>query len=362
MKFYTCFSGKIIRTFFSGLLAAGLSACVKDKPNPPDYPLPEQTTRIALIANEGAFGNGNAALSVFDFEKDSLYNNVFFNKNQQHLGDVLQSITEVNDYIFLAINNSDKITVIDRHDFSFIKNISVRKPRYMLQVSAEKLYVTSLYYPEINIIDLNTLEPSGKIDTDFPNTEGLMLQEGKVYACNWNIACNYIYKIDPEYDHIIERIPIAGYAPQQIVADREKNLWVLAGNVQQQAPASLSRISSSGELTRSYFFSSGADIIKPVFNPTRDTLYYIGVNYDGDTENNGIYRMRIDAEHLPQEAFIAAQPLQYFWGLGIDSLTGKIFIGDPKGFIQQGSLGIYNAAGLRLATYTTGVGPGYFYF
>lgn len=347
---------------FVGLLAIGVNACVKDKPNPPDYPLPQPTTRMALLANEGAFGNGNAALSVFDFEKDSLYNNVFFEKNQQHLGDVLQSITEIKDYIFLAINNSDKITVISRHDFSFIKNISVRKPRYMLQVNADKLYVTSLYYSEINIIDLNTLEVSGKISTDYPNTEGLILQDGKVYACNWNIACNYIYEIDPEHDHIIGRIPIAGYAPQQIVADREGYLWVLAGNVQQQAPASLSRIDPSGAISRSFIFPSGADIIKPAFNPTRDTLYYIGVNYDGGTENNGIYRMRIDAEHLPQETFIAAQPFQYFWGLGIDSLTGKIFIGDPKGFIQQGSLSIYDATGTRSASYATGIGPGYFYF
>jgi hypothetical protein len=362
MQFFGCFSGKKIAILIHCIMVVGLFSCVKDRPHPPDYPLPPPTERRALIANEGAFGNGNAALSVFDFEKDSLYNNVFFNKNQQHLGDVLQSITIVKDYIFLALNNSDKITVIDRHDYSFIKNIPVRKPRYMLQVSTDKLYVSSLYYPEINIIDLNSLEHSGKIATDFPNTEGMILLDEKVYACNWNIACNYIYVIDPEQDQIIDRIPIAGYAPQQIVADREGDLWVLAGNIQLQARASLSRISPSGVMTKSFLFPTGADIIKPAFNPTRDTLYYIGVNYDGGTENNGIYRMPIDADQLSQEAFIAAQPFQYFWGLGIDSVSGKIFIGDPKGFIQQGFLSVYNTSGQLLASYPTGVGPGYIHF
>ncbi len=364
MSFNSFFPGKIRCLWLFGVLIAALPACVKDKPNPPRYSLPENEGRMALIANEGVFGNGNASLSVYDFEKDSLYNNVFFQKNEQHLGDVLQSIAEVGDYIFLAVNNSDKITVIDRHDFSLVKNIPVHKPRYMLQVSEDKLYVSSLYYPEINIIDLNTLETKGKISVDFPNTEGLIMQEGKVYACNWNTSCNYIYEINPQTDQITSRIPIAGYAPQQIVADKYKNLWVLAGNVQQQAPATLSCIGTTvaSGITKQFTFPAGADIIKPAFNPAKDTLYYIGVNYDGAKENNGIYRMSIEAEQLPQEAFIAAQPLQYFWALGIDSATGKIFIGDPKGFIQQGSISIYRSDGTLSATYETGMGPGFVYF
>lgn len=338
-------------------------SCVKDKPHPPHYSVVSGEGHLVYIADEGAFGSGNAALSVYNADSNTIANDVFFQKNNLHLGDVLQSIAVVNDYIFLAVNNSDKITVINKKDFSFVKNITVSKPRFMLQVSQDKMYVTSLYNAEINILDLNTLSITGKINTDFPNTEGMLLQDGFVYACNWDTACNYIYQINPDNDQITQRLPIAGFAPQQLVADKNKKLWVLAGNSTYGKKTTLSQIDPLSHLMIKHFdFNSDADVMKPAMNSAKDTLYFLGVNYDGDTDYNGVYRMDIQDETLPPTAFIAAQPLQYFWGLGIDSFTGNIYLGDPKGFIQNGNVTVYNPSGEKINTFETGVGPGFFYF
>jgi DNA-binding beta-propeller fold protein YncE len=254
-----------------------MTGCVKDKPDDPATPPPVITGRKMYIANEGSLGNGNATLSVFNIDKDSIYNDVYALKNGQPLGDIFQSMTIAGDRLFLAVNNSDKVAVISKQDFSLIGNIAVRKPRYMLLVNEEKMYVSSLYYPEINIVNPKTLQVTGKINIDYPNAEGMAFLNGKVYACNWDTACNYLYEINPQTDAITARIPLAGRAPQQVVADKEQKLWVLSGNVYKQKKASLTRIDPADHtILKSYVFPDGADIMKPVWNPGKDTLYFLG--------------------------------------------------------------------------------------
>jgi len=263
----------------------------------------------------------------------------------------------------MALNNSDKIVVVNKNDYSFIGQIKVNKPRNMLLVNQDKMYVSSLFYPEINIVDPQTFQNLGKIKVDYPNTEGMGMWDSKVYVCNWDTACNYLYEINPQTDKITHRIPLAGFAPQDVLRDKNKNLWVLSGNIYKGKRSTLTQIDPvTRTILKSFTFPEKAEIIKPVFNPGKDTLYFLGVNYDGNTDYNGLYRMSIDATSLPVQLFIAARPLQYYWGLSIDSLTNQIYLGDPKGFIQKGQVRIYNTSGHLLKEFSTNIGPGHFYF
>ncbi len=353
----------IRRYGFLLLLPAVLLSCVKDKPSDPVTPPPAGGGERLYIANEGSLGNGNASLSLYRLEENQVYNDVFKQKNNQPLGDILQSVLIDGDLLYLAVNNSDKIVIVDKNDFALKGTIQVRKPRYMLKVSEEKMYVSCLYYPEINIVNPRTMQVTGKIDIDYPNSEGMTLLNGKVYVCNWDTACHHIYEIDPANDAITRRLPIAGAAGQQVLADKNQKLWVLAGNVYKQKTASLTQIDPlSGSTIKSFTFPAGADVMKPCWNPAKDTLYYLGVNYNGGTAYNGVYRMNIDAGVLPQSLFIQAQALQYFWALGVDPATNRIYVGDPKGFIQQGNVGVYQTNGDLIRSFTVGLGPGYFYF
>jgi len=352
-----------IRLYYIFLVAFAFAACVKDKPDPSGPPSDPGPGRRVLIVNEGSLGNGNGSLSVYNIDKDSIFNDVFLRKNNELIGDVLQSATLVDNDLYLAVNNSDKILVVDKNDYSLKERITVNKPRYMLEVGEDKLYATSLFYPEINIINTRTRKVTGKIPTDFPNTEGVTLLNGKVYVCNWDTACSYIYEIDPATDVITYRINIPGRAPQQVMVDKDNMLWVIAGNVYKGKKASLIQIDpATRTILKSFEFPDKADVMKPVWNPTRDTLYYLAVNYDGGTDYNGVYRMAIDATALPETTFIQAQRFQYFWALGLDPVTNKIYIGDPKGFIQKGSINLYSTDGARLKTLETGIGPGFFLF
>jgi len=341
-----------------------LTSCVDDKPHPSDPGSHLSEGRKVFIANEGSLGNGNASLSYYNIDKDSVFNQVYSNANQQAaLGDVFQSILQDADRLYLAINNSDRVTVISKKDYTLIGQIAIPKPRYMLRLGEHKMYVTSLYAPKVNIVDPATLQQTGSIGIDYPNSEGMTALNGKVYVCNWDTACNYIYEVDPAGDSITARIPIAGRAAQQVLTDKNGKLWVLAGNVYKGKVATLTQIDpATKSILKSFTFPAGADVMKPCWNPTADTLYFLGVNYNGGTNYNGVYRMSVYDNVLPSALLIPAQQLQYYWGLGIDPEKNRIYLSDPKGFIQNGSVGIYQPDGQKLKSFDVGIGPGFFSF
>ena len=140
-------------------------------------------------------------------------------------------------------------------------------------------------------------------------------------------------------------------------------IWVLAGNQPKGKAATLTRFDpSTGNSLAAYYFAANADPIKPVFNNTKDTLYFIGADFNGGIGYNGIYRMGIHDNALPTQPFVPAHANQYFWALGIDPVTGYIYVGDPKGFNQKGTVYIYRPNATLATSFNTGVGPGQFCF
>ncbi len=356
------------RTFFKNIIIAlclpvlwSLSSCKKENGN--CCVVPPTTARNVYVVCEGSLGNGNAALSVYQPDSNKSYEDVFKAANQQLLGDVFQSMERVNDRYYLCINNSDKIVVINKADWKIAGNISVPKPRYLLPLGGTKAFVSSIFSNKMYAVDI----AGGITDTitlPYQNTEGMIAwTNNHTLVATWDTAANKVYSIDNNTNQLSDSVTIAGRAPQSMLYDKEGKLWVLSGNVPKGKNAAITRIDpATKQILQSYAFPANADAIKPVFNNTQDTLYFIEVDYNGGTQNNGIYRMGIHDAALPAQAFIAAQQFQYFWALGIDPLTGLIFVGDPKGFTQKGTVYIYRPDGTKTGQFNTGVGPGHFYF
>jgi DNA-binding beta-propeller fold protein YncE len=343
-------------------LLLAFTACVKDKPAPDVVSIPSSADSAVYIVCEGMYVSGNSTLTVYQPAKDSVYEDVFSAVNHQSLGDVFQSMLRIGNSFFLCINNSDRITVIRTNDWTLQGTIHIPKPRYILPVSDSTAFVSTLFSNKLYVINTTKLQLVDSLSMPFLNPEG-MLWYTQPYVAVWDTANPYLYTVNPANLHITQSIPLPGRAPQELLQDRYKNIWVLAGNVDKGTPATLSRIDPvSGAVFKYFTFPTSVNPIKPVMNPTGDTLYFIEVNYFGKMQNNGIYRMSVNADALPSQPFIAAQPNQYFWGLGIHPVTGHIYVGDPKGFTQKGSVYIYHPSGTLLKKINTGVGPGHFYF
>ncbi len=344
------------------LICCCFASCVKDKPVAVIHKQPDPNGNI-YVACEGRFMYGEATLYAYHPADSTVYGDLFNSVNNQSLGDVFQSMGKIGDKLFLCINNSDKVVVLNATNWKLVTTISIPKPRYILPISDTKAYISSEYRNKVYIINPQTQQVTDSITFQFQNTEGMCLLDNYAFICAWDTACNCIYKVDVTSDKIVQTIQISGYAPQSVLQDKEQMLWVLSGNKAKGKPGALTRIDPlTGFVLGRYPFAANVDAMKPVFNAAKDTLYFIEVDYNGGTENNGIYRIGIHESGVPAAAFIAAQHLQYFYGLGLDPVTGYIYACDPKGFNQNGTVYIYRQDGTQVRKFDVGVGPGQFYF
>lgn len=340
------------------LLLWSMSSCVKDKPNPPDRPDLNSSHRKAIILNEGSYGLNNADLSILDVDSGIVSNQVFKLANNKNLGDVAQHITIINGQYWIAINNSNRISIIDTSNFKEVATIqNIKYPRFILQVSPSKAYVSSMYFSFLQIIDIPSKTLAGQIQTDFPNQEQMLLHNGMVYCTNWDTASNLLYKIDPSNDAIIKKINLPGRASHSVVKDKANNIWILAGNKYKDKISTLTCLNPMTDtVVKTFNFQTQDDPIKLTSNKSGDTLYFINVNYLGQATNNGLYRMSIADHQLPSAPFILAQPNSYIWGVSLDPNNGHVFITDPKGFTQQSTVMEYNAQGNLLRSFQCGIG------
>jgi DNA-binding beta-propeller fold protein YncE len=323
---------------------------------------PAANGKKVFVVCEGSLGNGNAQLDLYLPEKDSFYQNVFQQINGVALGDVFQSMNFIDRKYFLCINNSDKIVVLDS-SLHFKGNIAVSKPRYIISSGNKKAFVSSLFGNSVFVLNTATLQIEDTLFLPYKNSEGMLLESNNVWVCAWDTANENLYKIDATTNTISDSFPLGVKAPQEIILDKENKAWVLAGNVAKGVPASLLRIDlTNKQVLQILSFPVGADVVKPTFNDAKDTLYFLEVNYNGGTQNNGVYRMNIHNNQLPTQAFIPALQNQYFWALGICPWNGDVYVGDPKGFVQKGSVLIYGVYGSLKKQFTCGVGLGHFYF
>ena len=340
-----------------------LASCVKDNPPVKNNIVPDDKHGVYVVC-EGQFTVGNSSLYLYDPVRDSVYGDLFYGVNGQPLGDIFESMVRIGDKFFLAINHSDKVVVLNAADLTIAATISIHSPRYILPLGNNRAYVSALYSDRIYVIDTKTAMVTGTIPLPDSNAEGMCSYYGnEAFVATWDTAGNHIYKINTATNTLVQTITVAGSAPHAVLLDKEQMIWVMAGNQPDGKTASLTRIDpSTGNILYAYHFPSNADPIKPVFNRTKDTLYFIGADFKGGTTDNGIYRMGIHDTALPASPFIPAHNNQYFWALAVDPSNGYIYVGDPKGFNQKGTVYIYKPDASLLTHFNTGNGPGQFYF
>lgn len=349
---------------YSLLLAITFSACEKVNNTPNNSaPPPNDVERSVYVVCEGSLGNGNSSLWAYTPGSNVAYQNVYQSANGQLLGDVFQSMELIGERLFLCVNNSDKIVVLNEEDKKEVGVINVSKPRYIQPISPTKAYVTSLFSNKVHIINPEEMEVKGEITMPAKNPEGIVLVDNKAFVCCWDTLCSAVYVIDIATDAIVDSVVLQGVAPHDIVVDNEKMLWVMAGNATNNKWATLSYIhAGTKQVVKTYQFPQLADPTRLVYSSDDDRLFYLMVDYNGNTDYNGVYTINKQDTKLPKDPLIDAARFQYFWGLAIDPVTNDLYVSDPKGFIQKGSVSIYSTDGSIKGKFDVGVGPGNFYF
>ncbi|HPI55320.1 MAG TPA: hypothetical protein PLU10_11555 [Chitinophagaceae bacterium] len=262
------------------------------------------------------------------------------------------------------MTNSNEVIELDALSFKVIHRYSsISSPRYMLAVNDSIIYVSSLYQNKVYILNHRSQQIVSSITIDHPNSEQLLLQNSTVWLTSWHLQNNYVYKINAQTNTVLDRITLPGFAPHGIVEDKNGMIWVLSGNQYKSVTSHLTCIQpSNGAILQDFTFSTSAEPIKLSMNPRKDTLYFIGVNYSGNSDHNGLYRMSIHDTSLPTQPFITAKNNSYYWGYGIDPVTHDIYLSDPKGFTQHSTIYVYSSTGNNLSQFEGGIGTNSFLF
>lgn len=350
---------RIFCILISSLLV--ISAC--KKPEKPTPELPDTNHPKLLICNEGNYGGGNATLSVLDLETDEIFNKVYQQANNgEELGDVLMHAHAFNNNIFLVINNSNQIIIIDKDNYKKKGTIPLRQPRYIFPIpNSTKAYVTSMYHHMLYVIDLQAETLIDSVRFPYPNVEHITFWEDQLIVSQWDTNCSNIYILNQQL-MITDSIRLPNRAPMKSVIDKHGKLWILSGNMDKGVQPYLSKINlntKTVEQQLSFAINSNNDILKLNINSTKDSLYFLGINYNFQQTQNGLFKMSVDATALPPSPFIAAGAYQYFWDYWIDETNEKIYLTDPRGFVQRGDIIVYNKNGQQQKKFETHIGPGY---
>ena len=324
-------------------------SCLKDKP-PVDNATVNVSSAGVYITNEGNFLFGNASVSFYNIAENTVQEDLFKPTNNKSLGDVAQSMCIYNDKIYIVVNNSGKIEVVDAKTFASQATISgFLSPRYFVPVNSAKAYVSDFKANAISIINLSANTVSGSISCS-GWTEEMILSNGKVFVTSKNR--DKVYVINTSNDVITDSIVVT-YGSNSIKEDKNGKLWVLCnGDENLKILAALHRINPiTLQLEQSFFFSSGSPWRLKI-NGSKDTLYFL---------NNGVFKMATGAVVLPDQSFIPSGN-RNFYGLGIDPVSGVVYVADAMDYVQKSIIYRYQPNGVLINSFKSGVISGDFYF
>ena len=341
-----------------------LFSCSDDDVSPS---VPPSSLNGYFIVNEGAFQGGNTSLSYYDRASDSVLNNVFETANGSKLGDQSQSMTVIGDRGFVVVQNSAKIEVIDRSDFTSVATITegIVSPRYLIGVDDTKAYVTDWgedgITGTVKVIDLASYQVTASIPVgEGPNQ--LLSSDGRVYVANGGAFGHdsTVMVLDPQADAVVDTI-IVGDNPSSLAIDVNGALWIAGGGLvrytddfsaimeEESTPGFLAVIENDQVSRR---FEAAQINVGPsslTTNIARTDLYF---HYRG-----GVHTITSDATTLPETPLIDAD----FLGLAVDPVTDEILVGD-RNYSSEGRFYRYAPTGELINSYTVGIAPNGFAF
>lgn len=312
-----------------------------------------------VVINEGNFLEGDASISFYSYSATEAELNVFEGINELSLGDVAQSGFAYDTLLFVIVNNSNKVEVLHRYSMESLYTIEAALPRYMT-VANGKGYLTewvSFSDPgRLSIVDLTSGEVDATITVGF-GAEDVEVVGNKAYVSN--SFENTISVVNLTSDEVTETLTLGSPGPAQMDIDANGNLWVACkggfdANFNPTNDGSIFTYDLTSN-TLEGIIAFGSNIPgKIAFNSAKDEVYFY--------VNNTVFSRNINSTSVSTEPLIVGDEFTSLYGIGVDPLTGEIYLADSKNFTEDGRVYRYNTSGTLISTFTVGRGPNGFVF
>jgi YVTN family beta-propeller protein len=340
--------------FYSSLFLFAFAACEKDDPMPEKKSV--VPTSGVFILNQGSWGENNAGLSYYDFKTGEIYPDI----TDVPLGDTGQDLIIYGNKLYISVNGSGVIFVIDLQTAETLKKIETTSPRSLTSYDG-KIYA-STYDGNVVRIDTTTLsiEATTKVGA---NPEGIAAVNGKLYVANSN-GLNH-----PNYDNTISVVDIAtfketkkiivGLNPNCVMADDYGDIYVSYKGNYNDIPSGMQKIDTR---------TDAVSILSEVFSGQNftivdDILYYFDVTYNEDYTTNctfGRYNVKTE-QKVPGEIITDGTRINTAYAIGVDPHSKDIYISDTD-YSTPDNVYIFGSNGVWKKTITAGISACKFVF
>jgi len=329
-------------------------------------------TGDALILSEGNFQTNNSSLTHYDIKMGVANQNFFEKKIGRLLGDTGNDMILAGDILYVVVNNSHKLEVINTKTWTSVKNISILKggvgadPREIVEHNG-KLFVTCYdkQSPSGYVAVIDTANNYGNAIQWLEvgeSPEGLTVLDGKIYVANSNydfddgkLAAGSVSIIDVSAATpiVIETIKNVGYNISSITADSHGDLYVVSRGNYGDIAANLYVLNSSSKTVTSQFDIT-AQQIKIVGN---DAYVSVG-GYDKNWNYVAkVVKIDVATEKILNQELINSSHFQTLYSIDVEPVTGDIYCLDARSYSVSGDAIVFDKNGQKKTTFKTGINP-----
>jgi len=342
---------------------------------PTDLPDAARNDRGRMfVLCEGLMNSNNSTLVCIDFNTQRLYRDFFneFGNNRRGLGDTANDMVLFNNQLWIVVNVSSQIEVVDVITGRSIRQIPMfreengrriaRQPRNIVFYN-NKAYVCS-FDGTVSRINVQTFEVEATINVG-RNPDGIAVANGKLYVSNSGGLDahaglgfdNTVSVIDIETFRKINTIEV-GINPHRIKANSRGDVFLVSRGNHGDIQPKFQRIDSrTDELVQTF-----DDLAVVNFVIRNDTVYMY--NFDFQTENYWVKVFCSINKKVISEQFITdGTTFQRPFAIFAHPITGNIFIADAKNHTVNGTVFSFNRNGqLRYKIENIGLNPNTFVF
>lgn len=373
--------------FFLPLLI-GATSCREDELVVPteyeiiiDTPADDSNIRGFYIVNEGNMGSNKCTLDYYDYFTGLYARNFYAERNPnviKELGDVGNDIGIYGSKLYVVVNCSHKVEVMDAHSGVRLGQIDIPNCRYV-RFYRGRAYVSSYVGPvlidpdapkgAVFEVDTASLAVTRKVSVGYQPEEMEIIDDymyvansGGYRVPNYDNTVSVIQMIDFKQ---VQQIPV-GINLHRLKKDKYNKLWVTSRGDYQTRPSRLYVMDKKPGFNQMVV----TDTIPVACSNMAffgDKMYYYATEWNNYSQSNAISYGVIDVrtKKVVSTNFITDgtdKEITIPYGIAVHPETGDIFVTDAKNYVSSGTLYCFSPDGKKKWSVRTGDIPAHITF
>lgn len=329
-----------------------LAGCKEDVVEP-FVPSVDKLDSGMVVLCEGLFQQNNATISWVQLPGGAQDASFFETKTARALGDTGNDMIQYGGKIYIVVNVSSTIEVMNALDFTPVKQIEMmaggqpKQPRSLAFANGQ-VYITC-FDGFVDVLDTTSLEISQRIAVG-ANPEGLAVSNNKLYVANSG-GLNF-----PNVDTTVSVIDLAthvelqkiavGMNPGGVFANDNGDVFVIARGDYGPVPSRLRKIDAATDAVVNASYNFEISGMSEMSNS--DMIVF---------DANGVHRFNFQTDQVEETFAIDMSGVNTLYGVKYRSSESALYLMDAMGYTNQGIIRKYDTSGSFISSYQVGLNP-----